>query len=134
MAASGVCDRTGCVPAEVVSGSVDDGDTTGGVTGAGVVSGAEVVVVVMVECSTYDSKIVRPNRALSTSLEPETKNEQGYGGIVWFHLSDVFVRNFFMRTYFFQNFRFGNFFKCSIFDAPLQTNIVTFGKKLELTL
>ena len=41
----------------------------------------------------WASKIVRPNRAFSTSLEPETENYQRDGGLVWFHLSSGFVRN-----------------------------------------
>ena len=58
--------------------------------------GAAVAVVVMVECSPCASEIVRPNCVFSTSLEPETENEQGDGGLVWFHLSDGFVRNCFL--------------------------------------
>ena len=71
----------------------------------------------------------------TTSLENETENEQGDGGIVWFHLSNGFVINIF-RTYvlipkngigvFFQminppNLGIGSFSKCFILDTPLQS-------------
>ena len=46
-----LCDTVGCVPMEVVDGSVSDGAPAGGVPGAGVVSGAAVVVIFVVKCS-----------------------------------------------------------------------------------
>ena len=69
-----MCAPASCVPAEGVSGAVYDGAPSGGITGAGVVEGDAVAVVVMVECSHYASKIARPNCAFSTSLELETEN------------------------------------------------------------
>ena len=64
-----------------------------GISGSGVVAGAAVVVFVMVECSPCASLIVTTNSVFINSLEPETENEQRDGGIVWFQLSDGFVRN-----------------------------------------
>ena len=72
------------IPAEEFFGTVAGGAPTGGVPRAVVVAGATVAVVVVVECSPPDYKIFRPNRAFNTSLEIETENEQGDGGIASF--------------------------------------------------
>ena len=52
----------------------------------------------------WASKIVRPNRAFSTSLEPETENVQGDVGLLWFHLYDSFVTNIFCMDVFLPKF------------------------------
>ena len=69
-----LCAPDVCVPTEGVDIAVAGGDPTGGFPGAGMVAGDVVVVVVVVDCSPWDSKIVRPNRVFINSLEPETEN------------------------------------------------------------
>ena len=88
-----VCAPDGCVTAEGVAGALADAAPSGDIPRYGVVEGDAVALVVMVKCSPRDSKVLRPNRVFITSLEPETENEQGDGGIVSFHVSDGFVRN-----------------------------------------
>ena len=55
---SRVCAPASFFPAEGVSGAVADGAPSGSVPGAGVVAGAAVPVVVMVECSPRASKMI----------------------------------------------------------------------------
>ena len=87
----GVCAPAGFVPVEVVSGVVDYVAPVGVVSGAVLVAGTTVVVVVMFKCIHHDPLIIRPNRVFITSLEPETEKEIGDCGLVWLHLSDGFA-------------------------------------------
>ena len=50
-----VCYTVGCVPEEVVSGDVAGGSHDGGIPGDGVVTGAAVAVIGVVNCSSRAS-------------------------------------------------------------------------------
>ena len=76
MTVAGACATTSCVPGEEVAGAVTYGVTLGDIPRDRVVVGEAVVVFFIVERIPYASKIIRPNRAFITSIEPKNENEE----------------------------------------------------------
>ena len=114
MAGDGVCAPASCVPVEGFVGPLIMVLLMGAIPRAGVVTGAAVVFVFIIGYS----------RTFSNSIQSETYNKQGDDGLVWFHHSSDFIKMsvFCLSVCNYSKFyKLGVCYKCSIFDAPLQS-------------